>query len=851
MLCAIARVVYGQLYPTPANLTRHVVLCLAVVALAASPALADNPPDSDSTGHVLIGMTPGQGFEVSCEDSVLFLDPVVASDLGILEFHIEGRHGPFPNTVCIRIPAPPQIMSVHASALADVSATISWLTDRPATSRVEYGLTGSYGMATPEDPTLVVSHDVPLTYLEPELTYHYRVVSTDAFGNQTFGGDRTFTTLPPHPTLSGVSVSGVTETSFDVTWATSSPCDSYVEYGPTDSYGAITPTSQEFQTDHVATVSGLIPGATYHFRACGTDDLGRAVCSPDFSATTLAGALVVFNLSVTDTTATSAMIEWQTTRPASSWVLYGQSDVSENQTGNNDLVTDHQITIDGLEPNTLYIFRVLSMSASGSYDESDVHQFETPCYPLEIGGPLIAGRTHTTVTVSWTTSRPADGRIEYGEDESYGQVADGDPDLSLGHEVTIEGLSAGMRYHVRAVSTDANACTARSPDVVVSTEPYALSLFSVSVPETTATSATISWQTNNASACRVEYGPTANYGFFSEENPFPLTEHTVVLGDLAPRTLYYFRIHATDTHGQNAISARLQFSTPNQDGPGGLLIHGVVANQIGPTFAAICWQTNADATSTVHYGTTPELGLTAWDQEMTSDHCLVLTGLAPGTRYYYRVSSEDGGQFTAESQMYSFLTPSHDNVAPGAPDGLTASQCHEGVRLLWNAGPEFDLDGYRVYRRVEDDTHFDRVAELSQYETSWVDDGVVERWTYEYAVTALDLEGNESGLSPIVAVTAGTSASGRLWVYPNPVTQKTTTISFAAPYDCDGSFTVSIYDARGRLVKTVAKGRAGRDVSSVLWNTRDNTDNPVSSGIYFCVVSFSSQSVRSKIMVVR
>ena len=157
----------------------------------------------------------------------------------------------------------------------------------------------------------------------------------------------------------------------------------------------------------------------------------------------------------------------------------------------------------------------------------------------------------------------------------------------------------------------------------------------------------------------------------------------------------------------------------------------------------------------------------------------------------------------------------------------------------------------RQFRRAEHVAHFDTIAELGAGETSCVDRDAVERWTYEYAVTAVDLEGNESALSPVITATAGTGTSGRLWVYPNPATQKATTISFAAPYGCDGSYTVSIYDARGRLVKTVARGSAREDVSSVRWNTRDNTGNPVSSGIYFCEVTFSTQSVRSKIMVVR
>ncbi len=851
MLCAYARVVDGQLHRMSAEVPRQVIACLAAVLVLASPVLAASPQESETTSHLLIGMTPNQGFEITCEDSVLFVDPVVASDLGIMEFHVEGRHGPYPNTICIRIPAPPQILGEHASAVADVSATISWTTDRPATSRVDYGLTNSYGTSTPLDPALVMAHDVALTSLDPEVTYHYRVISTDAFGNQTVGTDRTFATQPLLPSFSGVSVEDVTATSFRVTWTTSRPCDSSVEYGLTESYGGVTPTSPELVTDHDVAVESLEPNTTYHFRACGTDDLNRTVCSPDGVITTLAGDVTIFDLAVTDTTATTATIEWSTTTPGSSWVVYGEGGSYSSQAGDDNLVTEHVVTLEGLNPNTLYGFRALSFGPSGTSDESDDHEFRTPCAPLEISGPFVAGATHTSVTLSWTTSRPSVGYVEYGEDEGYGHVVECGSEPSIGHEVTLEGLDAGAEYHVRAVSTDEFGCTAVSDDVVVSTNPYALSIFAISVPETTATSATISWRTNNASVCQVEYGPTANYGFLSEENPIPLGEHAVMLADLAPRTLYYFRVHANDVHGQEEISARFTFSTHDQNGPGGLLIHGVVANGIGPTFASVCWQTNVDASSTVHYGLTTDCDLSVSDPEMTSNHCLMLTDLTPGTRHYYRVSSEDSGHFTAESQTYSFVTPQNDTVPPGTPLGLTASPCQGGVTLTWQGGTEYDLACYRVYRRSEGTSPFGDIAEISVHETSYVDRDALDRWTYAYAVTAVDLEGNESAMSATVTATAGLGGEGRVWVYPNPVTQKATTISFSPPLDCDGSYIVSVYDASGRLVKTVAKGTAGTDVSSVRWHTRDTAGKLVSSGIYFCEVSFSSQSVRSKIRVVR
>ncbi|RMI25204.1 MAG: T9SS C-terminal target domain-containing protein [Calditrichaeota bacterium] len=92
---------------------------------------------------------------------------------------------------------PPVISGVSAIGITANSATISWTTDELSDSRVEYGLTAAYGNATPLNPTLVTNHSMNLSGLTPGTTYHFRVLSADAAGNQATSGDFTFTTAPP------------------------------------------------------------------------------------------------------------------------------------------------------------------------------------------------------------------------------------------------------------------------------------------------------------------------------------------------------------------------------------------------------------------------------------------------------------------------------------------------------------------------------------------------------------------------------------------------------------------------------------------------------------------------------
>lgn len=95
----------------------------------------------------------------------------------------------------------PVITNVSASS-TEMSGVVTWTTDEPATSQVEYGASTAYGLASALEQALVVSHSVTLSGLEPGSTYYYRVKSEDGSGNQAVSGDYTFTTLTATPTES-------------------------------------------------------------------------------------------------------------------------------------------------------------------------------------------------------------------------------------------------------------------------------------------------------------------------------------------------------------------------------------------------------------------------------------------------------------------------------------------------------------------------------------------------------------------------------------------------------------------------------------------------------------------------
>ncbi|MGB5107571.1 MAG: fibronectin type III domain-containing protein, partial [Candidatus Zixiibacteriota bacterium] len=88
----------------------------------------------------------------------------------------------------------PTIASATATSITDNSAGISWTTNETASTQVNYGTSTSYGSSTALVPTLVKAHEQTLSGLTPLTTYHYRVRSRDAAGNEAVSGDFVFST---------------------------------------------------------------------------------------------------------------------------------------------------------------------------------------------------------------------------------------------------------------------------------------------------------------------------------------------------------------------------------------------------------------------------------------------------------------------------------------------------------------------------------------------------------------------------------------------------------------------------------------------------------------------------------
>ncbi|MFH0828808.1 MAG: family 43 glycosylhydrolase [Candidatus Kerfeldbacteria bacterium] len=146
------------------------------------------------------------------------------------------------------------------------SMLITWTSSNAGSSTVEYGITASYG-STVNQADSATNHEVAVTDVVPGITYHYRVKTTDGYGQTATSTDQAFTLSPT--IIRNVSVTKNTPNSVTITWTTNESATSRIRYGTTSAYGTEASNSVP-DVNHSFTLNNLTPKTTYHYQLVST-----------------------------------------------------------------------------------------------------------------------------------------------------------------------------------------------------------------------------------------------------------------------------------------------------------------------------------------------------------------------------------------------------------------------------------------------------------------------------------------------------------------------------------------------------------------------------------------------------
>ena len=363
----------------------------------------------------------------------------------------------------------------------------------------QYGATTAYGSQTAAvsagSGTSPVAASATLTGLAADTTYHYRLVATSA-GGPADGNDATFTTARALPGVATGPAAGVTGTSA-VLNATVNPegrATNYeFQYGSSGSYGLQTAAASAGSgTGAVpvkATITGLAPGSTYHFRAIATNPDGTGT-GADAVFKTGAQAPAVVGATATVVTSATATLSGQVNpggRATTYAFDYGPTTGYGSQTtfadaGSGTSPTHVGTTITGLEAGATYHYRLEATSAGGTAVGADA-SFVTTTAAVPAGAalPVVSGATAVAISA---TGAQLNGAInpsashmtwyfEYGLTSAYGVETRPQTTSGLGARpvnVKLSGLEPGTTFHFRLVAQSPSTLYV-GPDAVFATKP--------------------------------------------------------------------------------------------------------------------------------------------------------------------------------------------------------------------------------------------------------------------------------------------------------------------------------------------------------------------------------------------
>lgn len=351
----------------------------------------------------------------------------------------------------------------------------------------------------------------------------------------------------------------------------------YVEYGTSTSYGSKTSSASAGSTNVSASLTGLQPGTTYHYRlvatnSAGTSRGGDAVFTtivPPVATTESASSVTVSSATLNATVdpngrATTYSFDYGTS------TSYG-SQTPSRSAGSSTSAQHVAVAISGLEAGRVYHFRVVATSDAGTSVGKDA-SFTTKSAPTVTTGG-VSSVTPSAVTLAGTVTPNGLSTtwwFEYGTTTGYGSKTSnhGAGSGTSAHSVStaVNGLKAGTTYHYRLVAQNSSGRTAGADQSFTTVGPPAVQTGSTQgvTADTAVVTATLDTR-GRATTWWFEYGTSASYGKSTPSTSAVATagSQTVkaTLSELAPATVYHYRVVARSDGGTTA-GADMTFTTP-------------------------------------------------------------------------------------------------------------------------------------------------------------------------------------------------------------------------------------------------------------------------------------------------
>jgi plastocyanin len=346
------------------------------------------------------------------------------------------------------------------------------------------------------------------------------------------------------------------------------------QYGLTTGYGSTTPVqTQNGNTLRPvsAGITGLLANRTYHFRIVAQNAGGTSFgADRTFTTLTATGPPVVVPKPATLIASFSATLNGSldphglvTTVHFQYGTTTSYGSTTPMQTQNGDTYRNIAPNIIGLNPNTVYHFRIVATNSAGTRFGGD-RTFTT----LTPTGPPVVTTNPATLIASFSARLNAmvnphglntSFHFQYGTTPSYGlttapQSRSGNTFQTVGANVS--GLTANTSYHFRVVASNAAGTTMSSDRTFTTLTPTGPPVvITNAASNVTPSSATLNGSLDPhglSTTVHFQYGTTTSYGSttpMQSQNGNTYRNITANISGLTTHTTYHFRIVATNGAG--------------------------------------------------------------------------------------------------------------------------------------------------------------------------------------------------------------------------------------------------------------------------------------------------------------
>ena len=568
-------------------------------------------------------------------------------------------------------------------------------------------------------------------------------------------------TIPPTPI--GIIATPTSSSSIILTWTASTGATSYsVSRDTTAAFTGPTvvgtPTTNSF-TDN----TGLSAGTQYYYEISAIDSGGASpLSSPPTTATTLpASPLAPANVAATPVSATSVTVTWDPSTGANVYTVYRSTSPSGPFTSPIHKITMSPLgpkgqtgtvlttfTDTGLTPNTVYYYKIRASNSGGTSPLSEAASVSTlPLPPAPPGSVKATTLSTSSISVSWTAS-PTAAIYSIFRSSSPSGPFDTQVGTSTISPFIDNTLVSGTKYYYQISASNAGGVSLDSATVFATTITDMPGALTVTSP-TTSTSASLTWEAPTGATSYKVYRSTSAVGPFTTSVGTPTVPSFTNTG-LTPNTVYYYEISAVDAGGESAKTAAASALTAPVT-PTNIMAS---RNPDNPSMALeISWNGAAGATGYNVYRSTSATG-TFTLVTVSPDTGLLFgdSGLLPGTKYFYEISSVNAGGEGPKSTAVSGMT------TPDAPTGLLASTLSSNsIGLTWTASP--GATGYKVYRSTAPAGPFTTSVGTPTV-PSFTNTGLTPNTVYYYEISAVDAGGESVLSSPANTITAPTIPTG-------------------------------------------------------------------------------------------